>query len=233
MNPATLVEAVDLAVAVGAGADGLDSEIVICPPSLWLTAVAAAAGEQVSIGAQTGRPEPRGAFTGEVAMAMLRGLARFVIVGHSERRALGETDADVRARTAAALDNELIPIVAVGESAAERAAGQTESVITRQLGIALEGLRLRRPNLVVAYEPIWAIGSGTPATGTDAQAAAHALRAILEAQGIGESTRILYGGSVTAATAGEFFDQPDIDGALVGGASLDAGAFTAIARVAG
>jgi triosephosphate isomerase len=233
MNPATLVEAVDLAVRVGAGSGGLESEIVICPPFLWLTAVAAAAGEQVAIGAQTARPEPRGAFTGEVAMSMLEGLARFVIVGHSERRALGETDADVAARTVAALDLGLIPIVAVGESAAERAAGQTESVVTRQLGAALEGLGLRRPNLVVAYEPIWAIGSGTPATAADAQAAARALRELLGTQGIGDATRILYGGSVTATSAGAFFDQPDIDGALVGGASLDPEAFLAIARVAG
>ncbi|MEO6295360.1 MAG: triose-phosphate isomerase [Candidatus Limnocylindria bacterium] len=237
MNPATRAEAEELARATrGAAQDAPSVTTVICPPIIWLADVAREAGDGVEIGAQTMHSEERGAFTGETSPLMLSGLATFVIIGHSERRQYdGETDEGVGRKVASAVAHGLRPIAAVGERADERRAGLTEAVIDRQVRAALGGLgRLADSGLVIAYEPVWAIGSGNAATGADAQQVAAQIRGILrELDPTGaDEIPIQYGGSVTDANAHEFFSQPDIDGALVGGASLKADAFGAILRAA-
>ena len=235
MNPASLGEALALASEVeAAAADAPDVTTVICPPAIWLADVSRSASGHVSIGAQTMHFEERGAFTGETSPLMLAGLASFVILGHSERRQYdGETDEGVGRKVAAAVRHGLRPIAAVGERAEERRAGQTGAVIDRQVRAALAGLdRIGGSGLVVAYEPVWAIGTGDAASPADAQAVASQIRAILREldADAADEVPIQYGGSVTDANALEFFRQPDIDGALVGGASLNADTFAAILR---
>jgi triosephosphate isomerase len=236
MNPATLPEATRLALAVREAAEGMPNvDAVVCPPAIWLVEVArAAGGGRLAIGAQTMHEADAGAFTGEISPAMLAGVASFVIIGHSERRHYDcETDDRVGGKVASAVSHGLRPIAAVGERAEERRGGTTEAVIDRQVRAAIANLgRIAGSGLVIAYEPVWAIGTGDAASGSDAQAAAAQIRAILrEADPTGaDEVPIQYGGSVTVDNAAEFFGQPDIDGALVGGASLDAGAFAAILR---
>jgi triosephosphate isomerase (TIM) len=236
MNPPTHAEAVALGEAIADSTVGSATLCVVCPPTIWLEAVFAAAGERLEVGAQTMAAEEGGAFTGETSPLMLAGLARWVIVGHSERRMYcGETDENVGRKVASAVAHALRPIAAIGESRDERRAGATEAVIDRQLSAAIAGLRqIQGSGLVVAYEPIWAIGTGDPASGADAQAAAAQIRAILRKADAAsaEEVPILYGGSVTAANAAEFFAEPDVDGALVGGASLDPAGFSRIVQVA-
>jgi triosephosphate isomerase (TIM) len=233
MNPATLHEALSLAEAVRKAAPGAPNvTTVICPPAIWLAEVARDVGEDLAIGAQTMHFEERGAFTGETSPLMLSGLASFVILGHSERRQYdGETDEAVGRKVASAVEHGLRPIAALGERADERRAGATEAVIDRQVRAALARLeRISGSGLVIAYEPVWAIGTGDAASGTDAQAVAAQIRAILrelDSDGADE-VPIQYGGSVTDQNAAEFFSQPDIDGALVGGASLKPDLFGAI-----
>ena len=180
--------------------------------------------------------DERGAFTGETSPLMLRGLAEFVIIGHSERRQYdGETDEAVGRKVASAVAHGLRPIAAVGERAEERRSGTTSHVIDRQVRAALAGLeRLAGTGLVVAYEPVWAIGTGDAASGSDAQAVAAQIRAILAEidPEAADKIPIQYGGSCTPENAAAYFAQPDIDGALVGGASLKAEAFAAILRAA-
>ena len=236
MNPPTLAEAVALARDVeAAAAETPGVTAVICPPAVWLTEVRRAVAG-VEIGAQTMHFEERGAFTGETSPLMLAGLAQFVILGHSERRQYdGETDESVGRKVASAVEHGLRPIAAVGERGEERRDGSTETVIDRQVRAALAGLdRIHDSGLVIAYEPVWAIGTGDAASGEDAQAVAAQIRQILrelDPDGADE-VPIQYGGSVTDANAAEFFSQPDIDGALVGGASLKPDAFAAILRAA-
>ncbi len=237
MHPATMGEAAALAGHVARSArehPGITT--VICPPAIWLAEVARVVGEGVEIGAQTMHFEELGAYTGETSPLMLAGLASFVIVGHSERRQYdGETDEKVGRKVASAVAHGLRPIAAVGERAEERRDGETQRVIDRQVRAAVSGLeRLAGSGLVVAYEPVWAIGTGDAASGDDAQAVAAQIRAILrelDSDGADEIP-IQYGGSVTDANASEFFGQPDIDGALVGGASLKPDAFAAILQAA-
>ena len=238
MNPPTLGEAVELARGVRDIAEDLtEVTAVICPPTIWLTEVRLAIGEgPLALGAQTMHDEERGAYTGETSPLMLASLASFVILGHSERRQYdGETDESVGRKVASAVAHGLRPIAAVGERADERRAGNTAPVIDRQLRAAIAGLdRIRGSGLVVAYEPVWAIGTGDAASPDDAQVAAAQIRAILretDADGADE-VPIQYGGSVTEENAAGFFAQPDVDGALVGGASLRADAFAAILRAA-
>jgi triosephosphate isomerase len=180
--------------------------------------------------------DERGAFTGETSPLMLQGIATFVILGHSERRQYdGETDESVGRKVASAVAHGLRPIAAVGERAEERRAGLSEAVVERQVRAALAGLdRLEGTGLVIAYEPVWAIGTGDAASGEDAQDVAALIRAILREvdPGAADEIPIQYGGSVTDVNAAEFFTQPDIDGALVGGASLKAEVFGAILRAA-
>ena len=236
MNPPTVEEAVALAQGIELVAVEVPGvTTVICPPMIWLTEVARAV-PGLHVGAQTMHAEERGAFTGETSPLMLSGLATFVILGHSERRQYdGETDEAVARKVASAVAHGLRPIAAIGERAEERRAGATEEVVDRQLRAAIGRLdRLAGSGLVVAYEPVWAIGTGDAASAADAQAVAAQIRAVLresDASGADEIP-IQYGGSVTEDNAREFFIQPDIDGALVGGASLKLDAFAAILRAA-
>ncbi|MDQ3150081.1 MAG: triose-phosphate isomerase [Chloroflexota bacterium] len=238
MNPTTRDEAIQLALAVQDVARAAPSvTAVICPPTLWLTDVHRAVGRDgVAIGAQTMHFEERGAFTGETSPLMLEGLVEFVIVGHSERRLYeGETDERVGRKVVSAVAHGLRPIAAVGERAEERRAGETVAVIDRQVRAAIASLAaLGETGLVIAYEPVWAIGTGDAASAADAQEVCAQIRHILrdtEADAA-DAVQIQYGGSVTAENAAELFAQPDIDGALVGGASLKPDQFAAILRAA-
>jgi len=238
MNPTTVEEAIALALAVQDVARAAPSvTAVICPPTLWLTDVHRAVGRDgVAIGAQTMHFEERGAFTGETSPLMLEGLVEFVIVGHSERRLYeGETDERVGRKVVSAVAHGLRPIAAVGERAEERRAGETVAVIDRQVRAAIASLpALGETGLVIAYEPVWAIGTGDAASAADAQEVCAQIRHILrdtEADAA-DAIQIQYGGSVTAENAAELFAQPDIDGALVGGASLKPEQFAAILRAA-
>lgn len=212
------------------GPHGVD--VAVCPPFPALPAVGAALeGSSVALGAQDMHWEKEGAFTGAVSAGMLVDLGcRFVILGHSERRQhFGETNATVQRKVRAAFAAGLIPIVCVGESVAERDSGQTLAVVTRQVGAALEGLPAADlGRLVLAYEPVWAIGTGRTATPAQAREVHEALRRLLTERGGGSATRILYGGSVKAENAAALLREPEIDGALVGGASLVAEQFARI-----
>ena len=202
-------------------------EQVICPPFPALTALAnMLSGTEIGLGAQNLHWEAQGAFTGEVSPAMVKEFCQYVIIGHSERRSyFGETDATVNKKVKAALGVGLVPIVCVGETLAENEAGKTSEVVMRQIIQGLDGIPAgQAEKIVIAYEPVWAIGTGRAATASGANAViAETIRipmtALFGAQ-LAQATRVLYGGSVTAANAREFFGQPDIDGALVGGASL-------------
>ena len=213
-----------------------DAEVSVCVPAPYFHDVAQALhGSAIHWGAQDCSSHESGAFTGEISAAMLAEFACcHVIVGHSERRAYhGESDGLVAAKAAAALAHGLVPIVCVGETLAERGAGRTRAVVGRQLGAAIERLGRRIDGVVVAYEPIWAIGTGKTASPAEAQAVHAFLRETLAGAGAASgSLRILYGGSVKADNAAELFAEPDIDGGLIGGASLKAAEFIAICRAA-
>ena len=237
----TVAEARDLVSLMGKDLKNVKNvEKVLCPPFMSLVAVAnLIGGTDLGLGAQNMHWEEKGAFTGEVSPLMIKEFCKFVILGHSERRTyFGETDATVNKKVLSAQKNGLIPIVCVGETLAENEAGRTAEVVRRQ---TLEGLKAVdpafAPSLVVAYEPVWAIGTGRASSAENAEAVHRdVVRAVLkDLFGVetAEVIRILYGGSVTAANAAEFFAQPDIDGALVGGASLKSDEFIAIARAAG
>ncbi len=214
-------------------------EVALCPPVTALDVVGRAiAGTPFLLGAQTMHWEPQGAYTGEVSAPMLVDAGcRVVILGHSERRQyFGETDEAVGKKVQSALAHRLIPIVCVGERLEEREAGQADAVITRQINAAVSGIgRDAFHAVVMAYEPVWAIGTGRNATGGEANRVAGFIRRLISQAGGGpaaETVRILYGGSVKAENIREFLQQPEIDGALVGGASLDAASFAAIVRAA-
>ena len=233
MNPPTIADAVELARAVAERIPDRVS-VGVAPAAIALPAVADALREEnVDVYAQDVHWEERGAFTGEVSVSMLRGLAVGTIVGHSEvRRDLGDTDERVARKLARATAAGLRPVLCVGESAAEHAAGEATAVVARQVAAEL-ALATRRglERLVVAYEPIWAIGTGNPATGEHAAAAARAIRAALKRAGVdGDAALVLYGGSVSGRSVGEFAAADGIDGALVGGASLDPEEFAAVMR---
>ena len=212
------------------------AEVSVCVPAPYLRDVATSlANSTIAWGAQDCSVHASGAYTGEVSAAMLAELGcRHVIVGHSERRAMhGEGDRLVADKAAAALANGLVPIVCVGETLAEREANATENVVARQLGAVIDVLAARIDAVVVAYEPVWAIGTGKTATPSEAQAVHAFLRALLGKRGAASAAiRILYGGSVKADNATELFAAPDIDGGLIGGASLKAADFIAICRAA-
>jgi triosephosphate isomerase (TIM) len=206
--------------------------IAVCVPFPYLgQAQAALSGSAIAWGAQDVSAHDSGAYTGEVAARMLTEFGcRYVIVGHSERRQLHhESDQLVGAKAVAALAAGLTPIVCVGEVLAERDAGKTEAVVDRQIGAVLEAVQRDAARMVVAYEPVWAIGTGRTATPEQAQAVHGRLRSRL-AQADAENVLLLYGGSVKASNAAALFGMPDVDGGLVGGASLDADEFLAIAR---
>jgi triosephosphate isomerase len=219
-------------------ADVTDVEVVICPPFTALaSALEAAGGSRIAVGAQNCHWEKEGAFTGEVAVPMLAELGcRYVIVGHSERRQFfGETDATVDRKIEAVLAHGLTCIGCLGEMLQEREAGQTLPVLERQLrgGFARH---LGSPRLVIAYEPVWAIGTGRTATPDQAQAAHAFLRRLvgeMAGQDVAATIRILYGGSVKPDNVAALMAQPDVDGGLVGGASLDPSSFARIVKFRG
>ena len=231
----------ELLEAIKPALQGLEGrvEIAVCPSFPHLTDTRAIlAGSRIGMGAQNLFSLGEGAMTGEVSASMLADVGvGFVIVGHSERRGrLGETDAQAADKFAAAREAGLTPILCVGETRPERDAGETEAVVLRQLDAVIDNQGISAMDkAVLAYEPVWAIGSGDPATPRQAQAVHALLRERLKQRSgeIADGVRILYGGSVNAANAGELFAQPDIDGGLVGGASLKAREFITICASAG
>ncbi len=232
----TLEETEALVKAMRPGLDALQGvEKVVCPPFVSLAkAKDLLKGSQTKLGAQNMYFEPKGAFTGEVSPAMLAGLCQFVILGHSERRQyFGETDAVIAKKVAAACKVGLTPILCVGERLDEKEKGLAQDVITRQVKGSLAGITLPR-ELVVAYEPVWAIGTGKACDSATATTCIGLIRRLLTEQygvDFAQRTRILYGGSVTPDNVAEFMAQPEIDGALVGGASLKAPDFVRIVEL--
>lgn len=217
-----------------------DVEMVVCPPFTALAAAAGAvAGTAIGLGAQNMHWEEKGAFTGEIAPGMLKDIGcTHVIIGHSERRQyFAETDKTVNQKTKAAFKAGLAPIVCVGETLAEREANATEKVVGIQVKGGLEGLTAEQAaNLVIAYEPVWAIGTGRTASAGDANAVCAFIRRTVGAmfgQIVADSLRIQYGGSVKPDNIAELMAQPDIDGALVGGASLEADSFSKLVMFSG
>ena len=232
MHGSRVANAELLAAVLAARPFALD--VAVCPPAVYLSEAAATlAGSDIRWGAQDVSAHEHGAYTGEVSAAMLHELGcRYAIVGHSERRAQhAENDQLVAQKAQAALARGVTPIVCVGETLAEREAGQTESVVKRQLSAVIHTLAHCAAEMVVAYEPVWAIGTGRTASPEQAQAVHAVLRAQLQAAtGRAEHMLILYGGSVKPDNAAQLFAQPDIDGGLIGGASLKAADFIAICR---
>jgi triosephosphate isomerase len=223
--------------AIIAGSKGAACDVAICPPATLIAPAAAlAAGSHVAIGGQDCHAEKSGAHTGDIAAEMIADAGGImVIVGHSERRSdHGETDAEVHAKAEAAWRANLLAIVCVGETEAERRSGQTEAVLDRQVAGSVPA-GATAGNLVVAYEPVWAIGTGLTPSLDDIRAAhAHIRRRLGEKLGgVADAVRILYGGSVKPANAGEIMAVDGVDGALVGGASLKAADFLAIVRACG
>jgi triosephosphate isomerase len=213
-----------------------NADVAVCVPFPYIAETALAlTGTAIVYGAQDCSAHEQGAYTGEVSSAMLHDIGcRYVIVGHSERRAYhAESDQLVADKAKAALSHGVTPIVCVGETRAEREAGQTEAVVKRQLAAVIHTLGHCCGEMVVAYEPVWAIGTGLTATPAQAQAVHAVLRAQLHAATDRSGVmRILYGGSVKADNAAELFSQPDIDGGLIGGASLKVADFAAICLAA-
>jgi len=213
-------------------ADNDAAQMIVFPPAVHIAAVASAlAGSSIAIGAQNLSQYESGAFTGEVSAGMLADLGcRYVLVGHSERRAIfGETSATLAEKFVAAQAQGLVPILCVGETLQQRQQGQTMAVVTEQIATVVEKAGLERVcDGVIAYEPVWAIGTGETASPQQAQQVHQGIRAQLGDSGV--NTSLLYGGSVNANNAGQLFGQPDIDGGLVGGASLEADGFLNIAQ---
>jgi triosephosphate isomerase (TIM) len=233
----TLADGVALAEAVCAATSGTSGvEIAVLPPFTHLFALRSVLeGTGVLLGAQNVFWEDSGAFTGEISASMLAGLCQLVLVGHSERRHIfGERDEDVGKKFVASLAKRLRVIVAVGETSDERDAGQTFAVVDRQLDAVFSAMVDRVPTdaYVIAYEPVWAIGTGRTATPDQAQEVTAHIKAHLSPRFVDTPPRVLYGGSVTAVNAASLFAEQDIDGALVGGASLRAAEFATIVAAA-
>ena len=218
--------------------EGIPAEVAICPPFIYLAETATLlSGSDISLGAQNVSEHASGAHTGEISAAMLKDLGcKYVIIGHSERRHIyGESDAAVARKFMRAVQTGLIPILCVGEELSDREAGQTEEVVARQLDAVIQVASIGSfSKAVIAYEPVWAIGTGRVATQDQAQEV-HAfirLRLARHDSGVADRMRILYGGSVKASNAGDLFSMADIDGGLIGGASLQAEEFIGICRAA-
>ncbi|MFT3856349.1 MAG: triose-phosphate isomerase [Aquabacterium sp.] len=223
-------------LAADLAATAPNADVAVCPPFVFLADVAEALkGSAIAFGSQDVSVQAQGAYTGEVAAPMVREFgAKYAIVGHSERRSYhAESDQLVADKAKAALAHGLVPIVCVGETLDEREADQTEAVVSRQMTAVIDTLGADLSKIVVAYEPVWAIGTGKTASPEQAQAVHAMLRAQLKAaQAAAASVPLLYGGSVKPDNARELFAQADIDGGLIGGASLKAADFAAIARAA-
>lgn len=235
----TTSEAAALASAIAEAPRHERVQLALCPPFVYIDRVRQALEQTaVAVGAQNCWHEPKGAFTGEVSASMLADMGcRYVIIGHSERRTLfAETDDTVNLKLRAALSCGLIPILCVGETLHEREQNETFAVIQRQMQSGLQGVEgVNGSTLVVAYEPVWAIGTGRAATSAQAQEVHAYIRSLLETlygSAIAQSIAVLYGGSVTPDNAVELLSQSDVDGGLVGGASLKAESFLRIAEAA-
>ncbi len=235
----TLDDALALATAAAEIASAHpEVEVGVLPPALWLVPLAERRGSDsaVMLGAQDVAPESAGAYTGDLSAEMLAPYTRFILAGHSERRQIhGETDADIRAKLDAVYRVERTPVLAVGETEAQRSSGRAAEVVTRQLAAALDGRpAFELEQLVIAYEPVWAIGTGNAATADDAAEMASLIRSLLRQLDpeIAERVRILYGGSVNGENAASYFGVGDIDGGLIGGASLKPADFAAIVAAA-
>lgn len=236
----TVEQAVEMVSKLAPAVAGLsDVEVLVCPPYVALPAVARELnGTEIAVGAQNVHWEDDGAYTGEVSPPMVKRFCSYAIVGHSERRSLfGDTDETVNMRLRACFHHDLTPIMCVGETLGQNEAGRTAEVVSRQVRAGLQGVSADQArSLVVAYEPIWAIGTGKAATADGANDVIGVIiRPALEhlfGPDIAQAVRVLYGGSIKPDNAGEFFSASDIDGGLVGGASLEAGSFAAIAAAA-
>ena len=233
------VMADDLCARIVTGAQDLDNvDIVLCPPYTLLCSVNLSIQDSpCHLGAQDMDINDNGAFTGQVSATLLKDCGcKYVILGHSERRTIyGETDQLVADKVSQALDNELTPILCVGETQQERESGVTEEVVSRQLQAVIDKVGIAAfENIIIAYEPVWAIGTGLTATPEQAQDVHHAIRQQLADldQGIADGCRILYGGSMKPDNAAELIAKPDIDGGLIGGASLKAEDFLGICSAA-
>ena len=233
----TLMEAVDLVNEMKEPLDRINGvDKVVCPPFISIAVISEILMDSsIKVGAQNMYFKEKGAFTGEISPAMLIDICEYAIIGHSERRQyFNETDETVNKKGRAALDAGLKPIICVGENLEQNKAGETEKIVTGQLKRALDDISYS-PAIVIAYEPIWAIGTGKAATGTDANTTIKIIRntiADIYNGRAAQDMRILYGGSVTAANIGEFIGQPEIDGGLVGGASLKAKEFISMVEQA-
>lgn len=235
-----IAEARDLVSSMSAKLREINGvEKVLCPPFMSLMAASELlAGSGIGLGAQNMHWEEKGAFTGEVSPAMVKEICGYVILGHSERRAyFGETDEIVNRKLISAQNTDLTPIVCVGETLDQYESKLTREVVSKQTSLSLRDIfPAFAPRIVVAYEPVWAIGTGKASNGEEANAVVKDVIRPALAELFGSETaqaiRVLYGGSVTSSNAAEFFDQPDIDGALVGGASLKLDEFTAITKAA-
>lgn len=229
-------DAIALASSIREGCDGIGGvEKIVCPPFMFLHDVAAAvAGSSIKVGAQNAHWEEKGAFTGEVSITQVGGAAEYVIIGHSERRQFfGETDETVNRRVRSALAHRLKPIMCVGETLDQRNAGETKDVLVRQTRGGLADIVIGS-EFIIAYEPVWAIGTGLAADGATAEEATALIRATVReiAGAVADDVRILYGGSVTPENIAEYLGQADIDGGLIGGASLKADSFAALVAAA-
>ncbi len=232
-----VVSGLELAREILERSDGITGvEKIVCPPFVALAGISELlGGSSVHVGAQNVSANENGAYTGEISTSMLKGLVSHVIVGHSERRALyNETSADVAAKAAAVVSAGLIPILCVGEALEIRQAGNAISFVADQLESSLAGYTAWE-SLIVAYEPVWAIGTGEAATSEQAQEMTAVCREVIRklAPNAADSVRVLYGGSVNSGNIDELLEQPDIDGALVGGASLKADEFSKLITAAG
>lgn len=236
----TAVEAASLAkeIALGAGQQH-EVDVLICPTFTALQSAARAVeNTSIKVGAQNMHPESSGAYTGEISAEMLREhFATYVLIGHSERRTLfGETDEFINQKVLSALKNRLRPVLCVGETLEEREAGQTATVVERQIRQGLAGVGKEQADpVVIAYEPVWAIGTGKTATPEQAQEVHASIRQWLVdlwGDAAAHKTRLLYGGSMKPANASELLGQPDIDGGLIGGASLEARSFLQMVETA-
>ena len=229
----SVAEAVELVTGMKKRLNSISGvEKVLCPPFISLTTVKELIkGTSIKLGAQNMYFELTGAYTGEISPVMLAGLCEFVILGHSERRAhFGDSDQIVNKKVQSALGMQLTPIICVGESLEQNEAGETIEVVTKQVRAAFEGIDSPQ-GTVIAYEPIWAIGTGKAARGDQANATSGVIRSIvaqLYGDSVAQEMRIQYGGSVSSTNTAEFISQPEIDGALVGGASLKAAEFVGI-----
>ncbi len=231
MNPTSYKEAEDLILKISKGVEGMSSEVVICPPFVWLTDFSHKDKSHISFGAQNVFYEDKGAFTGKISAPMLKdGGVEYVIIGHSEVRKLGETDEIINKKIKKALEFGLKVIFCIGETAQEREEGKKNEVLEKQIKLGIDGIQNSEfgiQNSVVAYEPVWAIGTGNNCSPQNTKDAIDFIKKL-----ISEDTRVLYGGSVKSDNSSDYIKKSGANGLLVGGASLDAEEFVKIVKSA-